>query len=276
MTTVKKVLLVGTLAAAIATPVIGQVHKYFTPGTVWTVSMIRIAPGMDQMYMEYLDGRFKKGEDAQVKAGFQKSYKILRTLDDGGEWNLLILREYESLAAIEANLEKADALTAAGRGHRPGSDAGLPRPQQVPGGRWHKVRARGNPQVVSLATPFPDPRSFWNRSGAEPLSANSAMQPIARTAISKGSRCGSSRQVKPYFRKGGNRLNQFGRRHQMMRTFRAPSPLKFWRHWDYSSDRTSRRSAWRHVGAQSRQLDVQARSRALERNASLSHRRTGD
>jgi hypothetical protein len=110
MTTLKKVLLVGTLAVAVATPVIGQVHKYFTPGSVWTVSMIRVAPGMDQMYMEYLDGRFKKGEDAQVKAGFQKSYKILRTLDDGGEWNLLILREYESLAAIEANVEKADAV----------------------------------------------------------------------------------------------------------------------------------------------------------------------
>ena len=45
-----------------------------------------------------------------MKAGFQKSYKILRTLDDGGAWNLLILREYASLAAIEANQEKADAL----------------------------------------------------------------------------------------------------------------------------------------------------------------------
>jgi hypothetical protein len=105
-----KGLLAGTLAVAIATPVIGQVHKYFTPGTVWTVSMIRIAPGMDQMYMQYLDGSFKKSEDAQVKAGFQKSYKILRTLDDGGAWNLLILREYASLAAIEANQEKSDAL----------------------------------------------------------------------------------------------------------------------------------------------------------------------
>jgi hypothetical protein len=107
----KKGLLALTLAAAVATPVIGQVHKYFTPGTVWTVTMIRIAPGMDQMYMEYLDSGFKKAEDAQVKAGFRKSYKILRTLDDGGTWNLLILREYPSLAAIEANEEKADALT---------------------------------------------------------------------------------------------------------------------------------------------------------------------
>jgi hypothetical protein len=107
----KQGLLVGALAAAVATPLIGQVHKYFTPGTVWTVTMIKIAPGMDQMYMQYLDGSFKKGEDAQVKAGLQKSFKILRTMDDGGAWNLLILREYASLAAIEANEEKADALT---------------------------------------------------------------------------------------------------------------------------------------------------------------------
>jgi hypothetical protein len=72
--------------------------------------MIKIAPGMDQMYMEYLDGQFKKTEDAQVKAGFEKSYKILRTMDDGGAWNLLILREYANLASMEANEEKADAL----------------------------------------------------------------------------------------------------------------------------------------------------------------------
>jgi hypothetical protein len=110
MKTLRNVLLIGLLAGAAATPVIGQVHKYFTPGTVWTVTMVRIASGMDQMYMQYLDGQFKKSEDAQVKAGFQKSYKILRTMDDGGEWNLLILREYANLAAIEANTEKSDAL----------------------------------------------------------------------------------------------------------------------------------------------------------------------
>lgn len=111
MRTLKKTLLVGTLALAAATPVVGQVHKYFRPGTAWTVTMIRIAPGMDQMYMQYLDGQFKKSEDAQVKAGFEKSYKILRTMDDGGAWNLLILREYASLASIEANEDKSDALT---------------------------------------------------------------------------------------------------------------------------------------------------------------------
>ena len=111
MRTFTKVLLIGTLAAAAVTPVIGQVHKYFRPGSVWTVTMIRMAPGMDQMYMQYLDGQFKKSDDAQVKAGFEKSYKILRTMDDGGAWNLLILREYTSLAAIEASEDKSDALS---------------------------------------------------------------------------------------------------------------------------------------------------------------------
>jgi hypothetical protein len=110
MKTLRNVLLIAGLAAAGAVPVVGQVHKYFTPGTVWTVTMIQMASGMDQMYLQYLDTSFKKSEDAQVNAGFQKSYKILRTLDDSGTWNLLILREYASLAAMEANVEKADAL----------------------------------------------------------------------------------------------------------------------------------------------------------------------
>lgn len=110
MRTTRAIALIGLLAIAGAVPMAAQVHKFFTPGTVWSVTMIRMAPGMDQTYLEYLDGQFKRGEDAQIKAGFQKSYKILRTMDDGGAWNLLILREYASLASLEANVEKADAV----------------------------------------------------------------------------------------------------------------------------------------------------------------------
>ena len=106
----RAVVLIGVLTAMAAVPVIGQVHKFFSPGTVWTVTMIKMASGMDQSYLQYLDGQFKKSEEAQIKAGFEKSYKILRTMDDGGAWNLLILREYTSLASIETNQEKADAL----------------------------------------------------------------------------------------------------------------------------------------------------------------------
>jgi hypothetical protein len=88
--------------------VYGQVYKYYTPGTVWGVTMIRIHPGMDQAYLEYLDTELKKNSDISIKNGFMKSYKILRSQGDDAEWNMLIMREYDSYASLEKNEEKAD------------------------------------------------------------------------------------------------------------------------------------------------------------------------
>ena len=98
-------------ALVLAVTATAQVYKYYSPGTIWTVTTIRVKSGMDQAYLAYLDTEFKKESDAQVKAGYMKSYKILRTLDDDSSWNLLILREYKSLAAMEADTEKSDALS---------------------------------------------------------------------------------------------------------------------------------------------------------------------
>jgi len=112
MKRISRKMLVVVFAAALALGVTAtaQVYKYYSPGTVWTVTTIRIKSGMDQAYLAYLDTEFKKESDAQVKAGYMKSYKILRTVDDDSSWNLLILREYKSLAAMEADTEKSDAL----------------------------------------------------------------------------------------------------------------------------------------------------------------------
>jgi len=104
------VLIAAVLLLAITAS--GQVYKYFSPGSVWTVTTIRIKAGMDQAYLSYLDTQFKQESDAQVKAGYMKSYKILRTMDDDDmSWNLLILREYKSLASMEADTEKSDELS---------------------------------------------------------------------------------------------------------------------------------------------------------------------
>jgi hypothetical protein len=107
----KHKLMLSSLVAVLlllAVSVYGQVHKYFTPGSVWGVSMIRIHPGMDQAYLEYLDTQLKKESDISIKNGFMKSYKILRSQDDAADWNMLILREYDSFASLEKNEEKAD------------------------------------------------------------------------------------------------------------------------------------------------------------------------
>jgi hypothetical protein len=105
-----KMLLSAFVATLLAVSVYGQVHKYFSPGSVWGVTMIRIHPGMDQAYLEYLDTQLKKESDISIKNGFMKSYKILRSQDDDSSWNMLILREYDSFASLEKNEEKADEV----------------------------------------------------------------------------------------------------------------------------------------------------------------------
>ena len=110
----KQKIMLSTFVAVLfllATSIYAQVHKYYTPGTVWGVTMIRIHSGMDQAYLEYLDTQLKKESDISIKNGFMKSYKILRSQDDDSGWNMLILREYASLADMERNEEKADAKT---------------------------------------------------------------------------------------------------------------------------------------------------------------------
>ena len=92
----------------LAVSVYGQVYKHYSPGTVWGVTMIRIHSGMDQAYLQYLATQLKKESEISIKAGYMKSYKILRSQDDDTGWNMLILREYDSFASLEKNEEKAD------------------------------------------------------------------------------------------------------------------------------------------------------------------------
>ena len=110
--TKKLAVVLAVAMVLLAIPLAGQIYRYHRPGSVWTVTTIRIHAGMDPAYMQYLDGAFKKDSDAAVKAKYMKSYKILRALDDDDtSWNMLILREYDSLSSMEANEEKADTLS---------------------------------------------------------------------------------------------------------------------------------------------------------------------
>jgi len=105
-------LAVALVALLLAISAFAQVYRYYSPGSIWTVTTIRIKAGMDPAYFQYLDGQFKKESETQVKAGYMKSYKILRTMDDvESSWNMLILREFKSLAQMEADEEKSDALS---------------------------------------------------------------------------------------------------------------------------------------------------------------------
>ena len=88
-----------------------QVNRPFRNGTVWSIGFIRMKPGIETAYLNYVSGDWKREQEALKKDGQIISYKILQTeAHSSTDWNLMLMTEYKDLATYEANLEKADAL----------------------------------------------------------------------------------------------------------------------------------------------------------------------
>ncbi len=91
--------------------VFAQVNRPYHNGSVWNIAFIRMKPGMETAYMNYLAGQWKANQEASKKEGIILSYKVLSVEGHGpGEWNLMLMTEYKNLASMEANEDKADAL----------------------------------------------------------------------------------------------------------------------------------------------------------------------
>jgi hypothetical protein len=106
---VKGSLAVLTLIVGIS--VFAQVNRPYHNGTVWTIAFIRIRPGMDTAYMNYLAGQWKAEQEAQKKDGNILSYKVMSVEGHTpGEFNLMLMTEYKNLATMEANEDKAEAV----------------------------------------------------------------------------------------------------------------------------------------------------------------------
>ena len=105
---------VGFLVALLLTLSVvafAQVNRPYRNGTVWSVAFIRMKPGMETAYLNYVAGDWKREQEALKKDGQIISYKVLQTEAHGStDWNLMLMTEYKDLATYEKNLEKADAL----------------------------------------------------------------------------------------------------------------------------------------------------------------------
>lgn len=103
--------LLVTLVLALSAVVFAQVNRPYRNGTVWNIGFIRMKPGMDTAYLNYIAGDWKREQEALKRDGQIISYKILQTEAHGStDFNLMLLTEYKDLATYEKNLEKADAL----------------------------------------------------------------------------------------------------------------------------------------------------------------------
>lgn len=72
--------MIGVIAAAVliaGVSVYAQMNRPYRNGTVWTVAFIRIKPGIDVAYMNYLASSWKAEQEAQKKEGNIISYKVL-------------------------------------------------------------------------------------------------------------------------------------------------------------------------------------------------------
>ena len=109
-----KRMLVGSLillALTLSAVAIAQVNRPFRNGSVWSIGFIRMKPGMETAYLNYVAGDWKREQEALKKDGQIISYKILQTEAHGSaDFNLMLLTEYKDLATYEKNQDKADNL----------------------------------------------------------------------------------------------------------------------------------------------------------------------
>jgi len=109
-----KRILVGSLIGFVlllSISVVAQVSRPYRNGSVWSIGFIRMKPGMETAYLNYVATDWKREQEALKKEGLILSYKVLQTEAHGAaDWNLMLLTEYKDLATMEANEAKEDAL----------------------------------------------------------------------------------------------------------------------------------------------------------------------
>lgn len=109
-----KRILIGSLICLLllaGISIYAQVSRPYRNGSVWTLAFIRMKPGMDTAYLNYIATDWKKEQEELKKAGLIVSYKVLTTeAHNAADFNIILMTEYKDLATLEANEAKQDAL----------------------------------------------------------------------------------------------------------------------------------------------------------------------
>lgn len=102
------VLAVGLTASTAS----AQMTRPYHDGSVWSVAFIHVKAGMDSAYLNYVATEWKKEQEALKAAGIIEDYKVISFENHSpSDFNLMLMTEYKSLAAMEASSDKADALS---------------------------------------------------------------------------------------------------------------------------------------------------------------------
>ncbi|MCX6306696.1 MAG: hypothetical protein NT040_17150 [Bacteroidetes bacterium] len=86
--------------------------KSYRDGSVWQVGFIKLNANMTVDYLNNLKNNWRAIHEEAVKQGVIVSYKILYGAAANPEdWDVMLMTEYKSLAAIEGADEKYEAIS---------------------------------------------------------------------------------------------------------------------------------------------------------------------
>ena len=88
-------------------------EKPYTEGSVWSLSMIRVKPGMLDVYMREVLPLRKKINDEAKKQGLVVSDHVFSGTSTGrDDWDVMFMTEYKNWAAFDGISAKFDAIAA--------------------------------------------------------------------------------------------------------------------------------------------------------------------
>src|SRR5438067_13498353 len=98
------------LLALISAGVSAQ-DKPYTEGSVWSISMIRVKPGMLDVYMrEVLPLRKKINEEAKKQGLFVSDHVFSGNSMGRDDWDVMFMTEFKNWAAFDGITAKYDAI----------------------------------------------------------------------------------------------------------------------------------------------------------------------
>lgn len=85
--------------------------KPYHDGPVWDIAFIKAKPGMEDRYLRYLAGEWKREQEAMKKAGYVLDYKVIVTEPHGTQdYNVTLMTQFKDMASLEANADKMEDL----------------------------------------------------------------------------------------------------------------------------------------------------------------------
>lgn len=113
MNITRKILLAAFASFAMITLPSAAQDKPYKQGTVWSVSFIKVKPGMFDQYLRDVGPQRKKIMDEAQKQGLILSYKMLSgSSANRDDWDIMFMEEYKNWAAFDGLTEKFEAIEA--------------------------------------------------------------------------------------------------------------------------------------------------------------------